>query len=87
VLTNCIETHGLGSLNVKCQRLVGGCGVNPISPEALIQDSQIEIRFVIKTSPVDTLLVPSNTNLTHSEIAFYFINDLTPLFEADNEIV
>ena len=69
VLSQHIVAHGFGHADIIGKRLVGGSGVQPVGPVALIQQAVVEEGLVVEKQPLYALFVLLHGEFAHGKIA------------------
>src|SRR5262245_52740176 len=69
MLADHVEAELLGDFQVVLHRRVGGRGVEPVGPEALIERTPMEDRLVVEHHPGDAMLIFAEGDFAHGEVA------------------
>src|SRR6185295_2612007 len=71
-----VEPKLLHHFDVIAKRFIGGCSVEPIRPEALVERAEHKARLVVQMNPQTAPIVARHADLAHAEVTFDLINNL-----------
>mmetsp|Transcript_9725 Transcript_9725/g.27709 ORF Transcript_9725/g.27709 Transcript_9725/m.27709 type:complete len:614 (-) Transcript_9725:198-2039(-) len=86
VLPDHVEPHALRDLDVPLEGLLGGRGVEPVGPPALVQDPVLEEVLIVQLEPLDAVHVGSHGDLPHGGVAPDHVDVVVRLLRDDRVV-